>query len=313
MSSLRARSNQFLLLCILVIGLAACKADLGPPETTALKAPNIRPVVISAPSRLTIYSRDNGRSYTLDVLARTVQFSTGERMDLTVNQTSKMYAVFENIIATDPVADSLGKLLYSDIGCHPKCITPYSLPKKGAQTLSGSLDGGNGIQTPFMSSSQVTGTLTLNFSESGTMSSLVAQDALQGDPCTDIVTAAAVAKLNYTSKRTRVLDESLLAGALEVGSIYLGYVFPEGTAAGAALDSKLMGVLVSSSQVNIMSFFWNSHSCSSRQLVTAPIYHIPAPGTIGSQWVCAPVPNSQISINGGGWVSVEVDVCEWVQ
>jgi len=309
-SSLSARTNQFLPLGILLIGLAACKTDLGPPETTALKVPNVRPVAMSVATRLTIYSRDNGKSYTLDVSARTVRFSTGEVMDLTVNQTSKMYAAFENIIATDPVADSLGKLAYGDLGCHPQCITPYSLPKKGTQTLSGSLTGGNGIQIPFMSSSQVTGTLTLDFSESGTTSSLIEQDAFLSDACTDIVTAAAVAKLNYASRRTRVLDESLLAGVSEGGSVVLGFIFPEGTAAGAVLDTKLLEVIASSTQVDIMAFFWNSHGCSSRQLVTAPIYHIPPGGYTGGGWTCAPVPNSKISIAGGPWISVTVNICE---
>ena len=300
MSSLSARTNLFLPLSILVIGLASCKTDLGPPETNALKAPNVRPVVMSGATRLTIYSRDNGRSYTLDVSAQTVRFSTGEVMDLTVNQTSMMYTAFKNIIATDPVADTLGSLIYGDVGCHPKCITQYSLPKKGAQPL-------------LMSSLQATGTLTLNFSESGTASSLIAQDALLSDPCTDMVTAAAVAKLNYTSRRTRVLDETLLAGIAEVGSVVGAVIFPEATAAGAALDTKLLEVITSSGAVNIMAFFWNSNSCGSRQLVTAPIYHIPTPGTFGTQWLCAPVPNSRISINGGPWISVTVNICEWVQ
>jgi hypothetical protein len=293
-----------------VIGLAACTTDLGPPETNALKVPNVRQAAVPGPTRLTIYSRTNGKNYTLDVSARTVRFSTGEVMDLTVNQTSKMYAAFKNIIATDPVADSLGRLVYGDLGCHPQCPTPYSLPKKGAQTLS---VGGNRIQTPFMSSSQVTGTLSLNFSESGTTSSLVTQDALQGDPCTDIVTAAAVAKLNYTSRRTSVLDESLLAGIAEVGSVVGGVIFPEGTAAGALLDTKLLEIITSSGQVNIMAFFWNSHSCSSRQLVTAPIYHIPPGGYTGGTWTCLPQPNSWISIRGGPWISVTVLICEMIQ
>lgn len=313
MSSLSARTNRFLPLCILVIGLAACKTDLGPPDTTALKAPIVGPVAMSGPGLLTIYSRDNGRSYTLDVTARKVRFSTGEWMDLTADQTNRMYAAFKGVIATDPLADSLAKLVYGDVVCHPKCITPYSLPKGGTQPLSGSLTAVNGSQTPFMSSLQTTGTLTLKFTDSGTPSSVIVDNAFLSDPCTDIVTGAAVAKLNYTSKRTRVLDESLLAGVLEVGSNLMGRIFPEGTAAGAALDSNLLGAVTSTGAVHIMTVYWNTYSCSSRQLATSPIYHIPTPGTIGNQWACAPVPNSQISINGGAWTSVIVNICEWVQ
>jgi len=310
MSSRRARSNQFLPLCILVIGLAACKTDLGPPETTALKAPNVRPVVVSAPSQLTIYSRDNGRSYTLDVSARKVRFSTGQVLDLTDSQTNDMYAAFKNIIATDPVADSLGTLLYGDLGCHPKCITPYSLPKGGTQTLSGSSAERNGIQTSLMSSSQATGTLTMNFSETGTTSSLIIPDAALGDPCKDIVTSAALAKLNYTSRRTRILDEAVAVGLVEGGNAVAEFVFPPFTLAAAELGTLMLENQTTSVQVNIMAFYWNSYSCGTRQIISAPIYHSAPSGLGNGIWVCHNM-SAWISFDSGkNWTSVQVNICE---
>lgn len=99
-------------------------------------------------------------------------------------------------------------------------------------------------------------------------------------------------------------------GVAEVGNAFGTYIYPEGTAAGAMLDTKLLEIMTTSTQVNIMAFFWNSYGCSSRQLVTAPIYHIPSGGYTGGGWTCAPVPNSKISINGGPWISVTVMICE---
>jgi hypothetical protein len=313
MSSLGARTNQFLRFGIVVFGIAGCKTDLGPPEASAVKLSGQAPAAMSSPTQLTIYSRENGRSYTLDITARRLRYSTGDVLDLTADQTNGMIATFNSVITTDAVADSLGSLRYGDVtGCHPQCPTAYSVPKKGTQTLNGSSIQGTSSQTSLTSSTSTTGDLTLGFSQINITSSLFDPDVMLSDPCTDIVTAAAVAKLNYTSRRTRAFDEILSAAITEAGNLALK-VLPEGTAAGALLNSNLLGIQTTSWQVKIMAFFWNSHSCSSRKLSTAPIYHIPAPGTIGTHWACAPVPNSYFSIDGGPWMSVELNICEWAE
>jgi len=47
---------------------------------------------------------------------------------------------------------------------------------------------------------------------------------------------------------------------------------PAGTAAGAALDTKLVERYEASVQVSVLAFSWNSYNCSNRSIVVGPVY-----------------------------------------
>jgi hypothetical protein len=263
---------------------------------------------------LTISSWDNGTTYTIDYTTKEVRFSTGQILDLTADQTDLIYSQFLNVIATDPVQEDLGSLTYDDTAtvCHPQCPVQYSLPKSkhGTAKMRGFASASQAGYQRFPSSSVQSGDLALDFSDNSITSELITPDAPLGDPCKDIVTSAALAHLNYGAHRTGFLEELYGIGVAEAANAAREW-FPPGTVAAVELSTYLAEAAATSTQVNIMAFFWNSYNCGNRQIVSSTIYH-KAPGGLGTGMFnnCFYEP-AYISFDyGQTWTSVQVHICE---
>ena len=139
MWALGPRMNRTVLAAGVVIGIAACNADLGGPEHARLAPAQVKRTSVEADSVISIVDHD-GTQYTLSIPDREIRMSDGRILELTADQTSEAVEAFYATMASDPVAqdvNTIGTDYGSGLCKDPDACPPQqSLQASGATTYS---------------------------------------------------------------------------------------------------------------------------------------------------------------------------------
>ena len=268
--------------------------------------PNTKPAFTEVASELSVYDED-GTLYTLSVSDREIRMSDGRVLVLEDDQINLAIEAFYGTIATDPVAADVSSLKYGTEGCstpdskvgceaQSRLLTPPNAlgekPRSGLPTNSGarpSLPGQSKsasrkllwsrpddsrrseIPRRVMPRSRTRPTRPTAMGSLGSVAFANFSYAMFADPCTDIATDAVSKASAYFSKRTSFIKD-VWPFAIVEGINGARRRIPRGYAVFARFAELIANHEASRIEVNILAFYWNSYSCSSRQVTVGPIF-----------------------------------------
>lgn len=274
MSASRSRIIQVASAVMVVVAISACSSDLGGPDRPQPGGPAMiqYPPQNGPPPQLFAVDAD-GTSYTLDIPTREIRMSNGGVLVLDSVQVREAAEAFSRINATDTVASAVSQFTYN--GCGPYACAPIN---GSAEPPSVSwLEHVRGRHTASLSSHMRATTPVFSFA-----SALL---STSGDHCSDVANVAVSAVNAYASARTSFITEIWPVAIISAGSLYLRRLAPAGTSIGAKLEQLLVEHYNTSTQVNILAFYWNSYGCASKNVVAGPVYLNSGSGT-GTYYSC---------------------------
>ncbi len=291
--------TRFLQSATILIGLAACSADLGGPSptiaTSQLKAKSVEPV------RNNLYIvDDDGTGYTLDVASQEIRMSDGRVLILDAEQTTDAIGAFSRTITTDPISYEVSQLTYiPDCG---QVVCEYSSsPGQATGVLwrrSTSSDPGNrkGLDIGRRPSKPTGGPTTAQSSS---------------DRCSEVASIAVSRAQEYANSRTSFI-KSVWPFAVEEATNALKKFMPRGTSVAQYWADKIAQHYATSTAVGILAYTWNTYGCSDRRVTVGPVYMNSGGsggGGGGGNYVCEDQ-RWEISFDGGQtWAPIWVKVC----
>lgn len=286
--------------------------EIAPDVTTAPASerpglqPNIKPAFTEVASELSVYDED-GTLYTLSVPDREIRMSDGRVLVLEDDQINLAIEAFYGTIATDPVAVDLSSLRYGSEGCstpdskvgceaQSRLLTPPNAlgatPRSGLPMNSRarpSLPGQSNsaprklqwlrpddsrrseIPRRIRPHSRTRPTRPTAMGSLGSVAFANFSYAMSANPCDDIATDAVSKASAYFNNRTSFVKDIWPLALMEAGN-WARRRIPRGYAVFARFAEKVANHEASRIEVNILAFYWNSYSCSSRQVTVGPIF-----------------------------------------
>jgi hypothetical protein len=299
MSRFRRHIAQVVPPLLLSMALAACATDLGGPDSrTVPKAPAFYNTAV--PTQLSIVDADDGTQYTLDILAREIRMSDGRVLVLDSLQTLQATAAFSQTIATDPVSAEVAHFTYTPI-CSK--IDPCPQPDFAVTQPPPPMWREGHAERPIRRHARVSrqerqGDLGLGAFAFASFTST--------DPCSDVANVAVTSVTNYANSRTRFIKDPWPL-ATSIGNSALRKMIPPFSSAAQKFADMVTLHYNTSTQVNVLAFYWNTYSCSSKHVTAGPIYQSSGGGS--STYTCEDQ-RWEISFDGGKtWSPIWVRVC----
>lgn len=267
--------------------------------------PNTKPAFTEVASELSIYDED-GTLYTLSVPNREIRMSDGRVLVLEDDQINLAIEAFYGTIATDPVAVDVAAIAYeegcstpdSKVGCEAqsRLITPPNA--LGAEPRSGLPPGsrtrpslpGQSKSAPrklqwlrpddsrrseiprrVMPRSRTRPTRPTAMGSLGSVAFANFAYAMSANPCSDIAADAVSKASAYFNKRTSFVKDIWPLALMEAGN-WMRRRIPRGYTVYTKFAEQIANHEASRIEVNILAFYWNSYSCSSRQVTVGPIF-----------------------------------------